>query len=109
MTGRWRAGLGAAGDEHVEPGGDGAFEEADGLRGQRAERDEFVEVVGLQDERADVDGHVPPGDVRRDERCLRMPGQAQATRLRFAMRGALAGASAVTVGVEVAGLRQGRA
>ena len=38
------AGLGAAGDEDVEPGGDGGLEEPRGLRGQRAEPDQVVEV-----------------------------------------------------------------
>jgi hypothetical protein len=38
----------AARDEQVEPRDDGGFEETGGLSGQRAERDQLVEVVGLQ-------------------------------------------------------------
>jgi hypothetical protein len=61
------AGLRAAGDQHVEPGGDRGLEEPGGLRGQGAQGDQLVEAVRLQHELADVDRHVPAGDVGNDD------------------------------------------
>src|SRR3954471_24747707 len=55
--------LGAAGDEDVETRRDRGLEEAGGLAGQRAQRHQLVEAVRLQHELADVDRHVPAGDV----------------------------------------------
>src|SRR3954449_6168960 len=59
--------LGTAGDEDVETRGDRGLEEAGGLAGQRAQRHQLVEAVRLQHELADVDRHVPAGDVRNDD------------------------------------------
>src|SRR3954454_16448227 len=58
--------LGAAGHEDVETRGDRGLEEAGGLAGQRAQRHQLVEAVRLQHELADVDRHVPAGDVGDD-------------------------------------------
>src|SRR3954454_20510467 len=55
--------LGAAGDEDVETRGHRGLEEAGGLAGQRAQRHQLGEAVRLQHEPADVDRHVPAGDV----------------------------------------------
>jgi hypothetical protein len=56
-------GLGPTGDQDVQPGDDGGLEEARRLRGEGAETDQLLEGVCLQDELADVDRHVPAGDV----------------------------------------------
>jgi len=64
---RGLAGLRAAGDEDVEPGGDRGLQEASRLRGDRVQRDQLVEAVRLQDELADVDRHVAAGDVGDDD------------------------------------------
>ncbi len=66
MRRRGVSGLGPAGDQDVESGGDRGLEEAGRLRGKRAQRDQFVEVVSLQHELADVDRHMAAGDVRGD-------------------------------------------
>ncbi len=42
---RGLAGLGAAGDQHVEPGDDGGLEQLNGMGGQRAQGDQLVEGV----------------------------------------------------------------
>src|SRR3954452_3344666 len=55
--------LGAAGDEDVETRGGRGLEEAGSLAGQRAQRHQLVEAVRLQHELADVDRHVPAGDI----------------------------------------------
>src|SRR3954452_24534483 len=55
--------LGAAGDEDVETRGDRGLQEAGGLASQGAECHQLVEAVRLQHELADVDRHVPAGDI----------------------------------------------
>ena len=55
--------LRAAGDEDVESARDGRLEERRRLPGHRAQPDQVVEVVGLDDELADVDLPVGPADV----------------------------------------------
>ena len=61
------AGLGAAGDDDVQPGGDGGFEEGGGGLREGAEGDEFAEAYRGQHEPADVDGPVAAGDVGDDD------------------------------------------
>ena len=60
-------GLGAARDKDVQPRRHGGVEEPCRRPRQRAQADEVVEVVGLDDELADVDAPVGPGDVRDDD------------------------------------------
>ncbi len=77
---RGLAGLGAANDEHVEPGDDRGLQEARRVRGQRAQYYQLVEVVRLQHELADVDRHVPAVDVRGDDEHLGAVGAASRRR-----------------------------
>ena len=58
------AGLGAAGDQDVQPGGHRGLQESGGLLGQGAQPDEFGQSRHGDDELADVDGQMPPGDAR---------------------------------------------
>ena len=61
---RGLAGLGSAGDQDVQARRDARLEEPRRLLGQRADRDQLVQRVQAQHELADVDGHVPTGDLR---------------------------------------------
>ena len=67
--------MGAAGDDDVEPGGDGRFEEGGGGLRQGAEGDEFVEAHRGQHEPSDVDGPMAAGDVGDDDVQPRAVGQ----------------------------------
>jgi hypothetical protein len=59
--------LRASGHEHVEPARHSGLEEGRRLPWHRAETDEVVEVVGLDDELADVDLPVGSADVGDDD------------------------------------------
>ena len=61
------AGLGRPGHQDVQSAGHRGTEEPCGLRSQRAELHQVFKPAGLDDELADVDGPVPPGDVGNDD------------------------------------------
>src|SRR3954447_10994587 len=82
-VGRGLAGLGASRDQDVEAGGDRGLQEARGVGSDRAQGHELVEAVRLQDELADVDRHVPPGDVRDDSGVPSCTASAAAELLRL--------------------------
>ena len=56
--------LRTAGDDDVESGGDGRLQEQRGVRGDGAQRDQILQRVRGDDELADVQAEVLPGDVR---------------------------------------------
>ena len=72
------SGLRAARDEDVEASDDGGLEESTGLRREHVEADEIVQVVGLDDELADIDVPVLPGDVGNDN-VKSTPGELSVT------------------------------
>lgn len=69
------AGLRSSRDQNVQPGRDGSLQEARGRSRERAEPDEVLETVRLDDELADIDEPVLSGDVRDDDMEPRAVGQ----------------------------------
>ena len=71
-------GFRGARDEDVEASDDGGLEESTGLRREHVEADEIVQVVGLDDELADIDVPVLPGAVGNDN-VKSTPGELSVT------------------------------